>query len=116
MYIKIISYTYFISQEKNVTGFAAENSSDTFNNENFTLILEQMSFTCRAFTTVMAIKHQLQFSLFNDTHFEDVTKTLRDESIGSVCLILGYLEKLASILQEIEVCILYVMQNAYRST
>ena len=54
----------------------------------------------------MAIKHQLQFSLFNNTYYFDngtQIKVRNDESIKNFTQILEYLETLASILQGIEV-------------
>ena len=56
----------------------------------------------------MAIKHQLQYSLFSDTYyFKDINgiliKVLSTEGIRNLTSALEYIETLASILQNIEV-------------
>lgn len=58
----------------------------------------------------MAIKHQLLYSLFNNTYYlndknETQVKVTSDEDIRELNSLLEYLETLANILQEIEVCV-----------
>ena len=77
-----------------------------FNEENVNLTINQFNFTCETFTTVMAIKHRLLRSLFSGTYyFTNSNDNLTTEKgIKNLTLILEYLETLASILQDIEVC------------
>ena len=58
----------------------------------------------------MAVKHQLSYSLFNDMiYFNDSsTNITSNKGIRNLTMILEYLEKLACILQDIEVCTLNV--------
>ena len=56
----------------------------------------------------MAIKHQLQFSVFNDAYYYDETngtlvRVINEEGIRNFTSILKYIETLAYILQNIEV-------------
>ena len=55
----------------------------------------------------MAIKHQLQHSIFNGNYYNNnsgiLVKVKSDEGIGNFVSILQYLETIASILQDIEV-------------
>ena len=75
-------------------------------NEDVNLTINQFSFACKNFTTIMAIKHRLLRSLFNGTYyFTNSNDNLTSEKgIKNLTLILEYLETLASILQDIEVC------------
>ena len=77
-----------------------------FNEENVNLTIEQFNFTCDTFTNVMAIKHRLLRSLFSGTYyFTNSNDNLTSEKgIKNLTLMLEYLESLASILQDIEVC------------
>lgn len=77
-----------------------------FNEENVNLTINQFSFACKNFTNIMAIKHRLLRSLFNGTYyFTNSNDNLTSEKgIKNLTLILEYLETLASILQDIEVC------------
>ena len=77
-----------------------------FNKENVNLTINQFNFTCKTFTTVMAIKHRLLRSLFSGTYyFTNSNDNLTTEKgIKNLTLILEYLETLGSILQDIEVC------------
>ena len=56
----------------------------------------------------MAIKHQLQYSLFSGTYYKNKSGILRrvisDEGIRKMTSALKYIETLTSILQDIEVC------------
>ena len=87
-----------------------ENNTDMFDQANINLAIEQFNFTCETFTTVMAIKHQMLYSLFNGTYyyFNDSTeihvKVTSDEGIRNLTLMIEYLETLANILQDMEVC------------
>ena len=69
-----------------------------FNQENVNVAMQQFNYTCKTFTTVMAIKHQLSYSLFSSGNITS------DKGIRNLILILEYLETLASILQDIQVC------------
>jgi len=92
----------FVLQSKEVS-LPAEQSTDTFNQKNINLALQQFNFTCSIFTAVMAIKHQLQYSLFNNHSVDNTVNVTSDENITSLSLLLEYLETLAGILQDIEV-------------
>jgi len=86
-----------------------EYDADTEIQENINQTLQQFSFTCKQFTTAMAIKHQLQLSVFNNTYYYNETngtlvKVIDDEGIRNLTSILEYIETLANILQNIEVC------------
>ena len=76
-----------------------------FNQKNVNLTMQQFSLTCYNFTTVMAVKHQLSYSLFNDMiYFNDSsTNITSNKGIRNLTMILEYLEKLACMLQDIEV-------------
>ena len=91
----------------------------TYSQENVDLILQQFAFTCRTFTNVMAIKHQLQYSLFNGSYYTEKTETLakvNSKEIKNFTLIIEYLQMLGSILQSIEVCAWLHMKSLYSST
>ena len=83
-----------------------EHVNETYNQENVNLILQQFKFTCKTFTDVMAIKHQLQYSLLNGKYHTkkngDLVEIQKIE-IKNFTLILEYLQTLGSILQNIEV-------------
>ena len=74
----------------------------TYDQENVNLILQHFCFTCKTFTYVMAIKHQLQYSLFNGSYYHKNSAMKID--MKNFTLILEYLQMLASTLQDIEVC------------
>lgn len=63
----------------------------------------------------MAIKHQLQYSLFNSTYFINESGTLLkatgDEDIKKFISVLEHLESLTAILQDIEVPNMNVHDN-----
>ena len=91
----------------------------TYSQENVDLILQQFAFTCRTFTNVMAIKHQLQYSLFNGSYYTEKNETLakvNSKEIKNFTLIMEYLQMLGSILQSIEVCAWLYMKLLYSST
>ena len=72
-------------------------------------MLRQFNFTCKQFTRAMAIKRQLQLSIFNNTHYYNATngtlvQVKGEEGIRNLTSILEYMEILAGILQNIEVC------------
>ena len=63
----------------------------------------------------MAIKHQLQYSLFNGTYYFNnsngvLVEVTNVEGIRNLASALKYLETIANILQDIEVCI-YILTN-----
>ena len=65
---------------------------------NINLMLQNFAFPCEYFTDIMAIKHALQHSVFNQE--SNVTdKTAADE----VAVLLSYLQTLADILQKAKV-------------
>ena len=85
-----------------------KHGNETYNRQDVDLMLQQFDFTCRTFTNVMAIKHQLQYSLFNGSYIENnVTSgknaTSDKKNMKNVTLILEYLQILESNLQDIEV-------------
>ena len=78
----------------------------TYSQGNLNVLLQQFDFTCTTFTNVMAIKHQLQHSLFNGSFYNvenEASVKVDDEEIKNFTLILGYLQSLQNILQKIEV-------------
>ena len=100
-----------ISQQNN-----QENSSQISQQNNISQILQQFDFTCKTFTTAMAIKHQLQCSIFNGTYyFNDSNGILvnmtSEEGIRNLNSTLEYIETLASILQNIEVHLWCILTN-----
>ena len=71
-------------------------------------MLQQFNFTCKAFTIAMAIKNQLQLSLFNDAYYFNesngtLVKVRSEEGIRNLTTTLEYIETIASSLQNIEV-------------
>ena len=78
-----------------------------YDQENVNLVLQQFNFTCRTFTNAMAIKHQLQYSLFNGSYYMENNGNLvkvNNREMKNFTLVLEYLQTLGSILQNIEVC------------
>jgi len=73
------------------------------------LSLQQFNFTCSVFTTAMAIKYQLQDSLFEAKYFVAVNGRLvgvnNPEDINNLNSVIEYLQTITDILQEIEVYI-----------
>ena len=72
------------------------------------MILQQFDFTCKTFTTAMAIKHQLQYAIFNGTYYINdsngvLVEVTSVEHIRKFTSALEYLETIAGILQDIEV-------------
>ena len=74
--------------------------------------MQRFDFTCKTFTDVMAIKHQLQFALFNGSYYfmdknGSQAKVADGEDhidyIKNFTIILENLETLTSILQDIRV-------------
>ena len=92
---------------KHSVALPSEHANGTYDRGNVDLILQQFNFTCRTFTNVMAIKNQLQYSLFNGSYYieknEAVVK-VDDKDMKNFTLILEYLQILQNILQKIEVC------------
>ena len=83
-----------------------EHANEMYNQENVNLILQQFKFTCKTFTNVMAIKHQMQYSLLNGKYYTEKNGDLvavPKMEIKNFTLILEYLQTLGSILQNIEV-------------
>lgn len=90
----------------------AEHNIDTVDQENINQALQHFSFTCKTFMTAMAIKHQLQYSLFSGTYyFNDssgiLIKVISNKGIRKLVSALKYIEILTSILQNIEVHVQY---------
>ena len=72
-------------------------------------MLRQFNFTCKQFTRAMAIKRQLQLSVFNNAYYYNTTngtlvQVKGEEGIRNVTSILEYMEIITSTLQNIEVC------------
>ena len=81
--------------------------TETYSQESVNLVLQQFAFTCRTFTNVMAIKHQLQYSLFNGSYYTEnngVLVKVNSKEMKNFTLIIEYLQTLGGILQSIEVC------------
>ncbi|XP_065897225.1 uncharacterized protein [Dysidea avara] len=80
------------------------NNSSVLNIVN--LSLQQFDFTCSVFTTAMAIKYQLQNSLFRGEYFVEKNDSLKrvnnTEDVNNLNSVLEYLQTLADILQDIE--------------
>ena len=92
---------------KHSVALPSEHANGTYDRGNVDLILQQFNFTCRTFTNVMAIKNQLQYSLFNGSYYIEKNEALvkvDDKDMKKFTLILEYLQNLHSILQKIEVC------------
>ena len=94
-------------QDHHVVALAAENVEPN-NQANIRQMLQQFDFTCKTFTTAMAIKHQLQYSIFNGSYyFNDSNGSLvqvtSEEYIRNLTLSLQCIETIASILQTMEV-------------
>ena len=71
-------------------------------------MLQQFNFTCKQFTRAMAIKRQLQLSVFNKTYYYNGTngtliQVIGGKSIRNLTSILEYIETIANALQNIEV-------------
>ena len=69
---------------------------DTFNKNYINSTLHQFDFACKTFTTIMAIKHQLQHSIFSGI-------CSIDSVISGLAVTLSYLQTLADIIQEVKV-------------
>ena len=83
-----------------------EHVNETYDQENVNQILQQFKFTCKTFTNVMAIKHQLQYSLLNGKYYTEKNRDLvevQKMEIKNFTLILECLQTLGNILQNIEV-------------
>ena len=81
--------------------------NETYSQEDVNLVLQQFAFTCKTFTNVMAIKHQLQYSLFNGSYYTENNGALvkvNSKEMKNFTLIMEYLQTLGGILQSIEVC------------
>ena len=81
--------------------------NETYSQEDVNLVLQQFAFTCKTFTNVMAIKHQLQYSLFNGSYYTEnngVLVKVNSKEMKNFILIMDYLQTLGGILQSIEVC------------
>ena len=92
---------------KHSVALPSEQGNGTYSQGNVNLLLQQFDFTCTTFTNVMAIKHQLQYSLFNGSFLNEKNEALvkvDDKELKNFTLILVYLQNLQSILQKIEVC------------
>ncbi|XP_065900390.1 uncharacterized protein [Dysidea avara] len=69
--------------------------SDTFNKNYINSTLHQFDIACKNFTTIMAIKHQLQHSIFNGI-------CSIDSVLSGLVVTLSYLQTLADIIQEVK--------------
>ncbi|XP_065910079.1 uncharacterized protein [Dysidea avara] len=80
------------------------NNSSELNIVN--LSLQQFNFTCSVFTTAMAIKYQLQNSLFRGEYFVEQNDSYvvvnNTEDISNLNSVLEYLQTLTDVLQDIE--------------
>ena len=110
-----VKHNNYIFQGHHAVAFPAEHENDTVNPENINLALQQFNFTCKIFTNAMAIKHQLQYSLFNGTYFINesgiLLKATGDKDIKNFISVLEHLETLTAILQDIEVHNIKVHDN-----
>ena len=92
---------------KHSVALPSKHGNGTYSQGNVNLLLQQFDFTCTTFTNVMAIKHQLQYSLFNGSFYNEKNGSLvkvDNEELKNFTSILGYLQDLQTILQKIEVC------------
>ena len=84
-----------------------QHSSSSSEHQILLLALQQLNYTCSAFTTAMAIKYQLQKSLFSGQYFvqenDDLVRVNDKEDVRNLTNILEHLQTLTSILQEIAV-------------
>jgi len=87
-----------------------EHSNNSSELNIVSLLLQQFDFTCSVFTTAMAIKYQLQDSLFREKYFVEVNNSLvrvnDTDDISNLNRLLQYLQTLTGILQDIEVHVL----------
>ena len=103
---------------KHSVALPSEHGNGTYNRGNVNLLLQQFDFTCRTFTNAMAIKHQLQYSLFNGSYYIENNEAIvkvDNEEMKNFTLILEYLQNLQNILQKIEVCACGLHTNMYCS-
>ena len=105
----MLGYHTFI-QVHNAVVLPAEQNIKTDNQENINQMLQQFNFTCKAFTTAMAIKNQLQYSLFDDSYYFNesngaLAKVRSKDGIRNLTTTLEYIETIASSLQNIQVYI-----------
>ena len=101
--VRCISNEAYHLQDHTVA-LPAENVVEPNNKETISQILQQCNFTCKAFTTAMAIKHQLQYSIFNAVYYFNDSNGLTSEGdIRKLISSLEHIETIASILQNMEV-------------
>ena len=118
--VRCISNKVYHLQEHHAVVLAAENDNVQSNNQaNIRQMLQQFDFTCKTFTTAMAIKHQLQYSIFSGSYyFNDSNGTLvqvtSEEYMRNLTLSLQYIETIASILQNMEVQLRCILTNNKR--
>ena len=75
----------------------------TFNRDKISLVLQQLDFICRFYTDAMAIKTELQHSLFTENYASDGEEGLNTEAVKNVTKALIYLQTATSILQDVKV-------------
>lgn len=95
-------------QVQHSVALPSERGNGTYSQESVNLVLQQFNFTCTTFTNAMAIKHQLQYSLFNGGYYMKnngvIVKINNEEMMKNFTLILEYLQMVGNFLQNIEVC------------
>lgn len=83
------------------------NHSNTSEHQIVNLAIRQFNFTCGVFTTAMAIKYQLEQSLFSGQYFfkedDNLVRVNSQEDIRNLTSTLEHLQTLTNILQEISV-------------
>ena len=107
--LSIIYYVHLQDHKAIVDPTEYNVKAENQKNINVIQMLRQFNFTCKQFTRAMAIKRQLQLSVFNNAYYYNATngtlvQVKGEEGIRNLTSILEYMEILASILQNIEVC------------
>ncbi|XP_065897215.1 uncharacterized protein [Dysidea avara] len=96
----------YMVKHRKVVVLPTEQSDNSSELNIVNLSLQQFDFTCSIFTTAMAIKYQLQNSLFRGEYFVEQNDSLKRvnniEDISKINSVLEYLQTLTDILQDIE--------------
>ena len=78
----------------------------TFNRDSIRKVRQQFNFTCGNYTDAMAIKSELQHSLFHGNY--SIHRNYSTEAIKNVTVALVYLQTITSILQNVKVLTMYM--------
>jgi len=80
-------------------------TNDATKAANIDSTVQNFSFPCKNFTTIMAIKHELQHSVFIGKCNKTDNATAEEDYVNAAVIILSYLQTLADILQNTMVVI-----------